>query len=62
MYIFELHYIEIETGKKTSKMLEIDRQLFDTEQEVFLYAMKTGYAITKENELFYSIEFLVANR
>ena len=58
MYLFELHYIDIDTGRKISKGLEIDRQLFDTEKEVFLYAMNMAYDMTKENELFSSVEFI----
>ena len=58
MYLFELHYIDIDTDRKISKGLEVDRQLFDTEKEVFLYAMKMAYDMMKENELFSSIEFI----
>ena len=58
MYTFELHYINIDTGKEISKGIEIDRQLFDTEKEIFLYAMKMAYDMMKENELFSSLEFI----
>ena len=58
MYLFELHYIDIDTDRKISKGLEVDRQLFDTEKEVFIYAMKKAYDMMKENELLYSVEFI----
>ena len=58
MYLFELHYIVIDTGKEILKGIEIDRQLFVTERELFLYAMNMAYDMAKENELFSSIEFI----
>ena len=58
MYLFELHYIDIDTDREISKGLEVDRQLFDTEKEVFIYAMKKAYDMMKENELLTSVEFI----
>ena len=51
-------YIDINTDKKITKTLKVDRQLFETEKEVFLYAMSKAYDSMEENELFCSLAFI----
>ena len=58
MYTFELHYIDVNTGKDILKVLKVDSQLYDTEKEIFIHAMKRAYDIMEENELLHSIELI----
>ena len=57
MYIFELHYIDIDTGREIIKKLEVDRQLFDSEKEIYIHAMNRAYNIMEENELFFRLDY-----
>ena len=57
MYTFELHYIDIDTGRDILKTLKVDSQLYDTEKEIFIHAMERAYDIMKENELFYRLDY-----
>ena len=57
MFLFELYYIDIDTGKEIKKMLEVDRNLFNTDKEVFLYAMNIAYDIMKPYEFFYRLDY-----
>ena len=58
MYTFELHYIDVDTGRDIIKTLKVDSQLYDTEKEIFMHAMKSAYDIMEENELLHSIELI----
>lgn len=58
MYIFEAHYIDMNTDSEITKKIEFDGQFFDTEKEIYLYAMSRAYDMTNENELFSSLEFI----
>ena len=58
MYLFEAHYINMETDTEITKKIEFDGQFFDTEKEIYLYAMNIAYDMTNENELFSSLEFI----
>ena len=58
MYLFEAHYINMDTDAEITKKIEFDGQFFDTEKEIYLYAMSKAYDMTKENELFSSLEFI----
>ena len=57
MYIFELHYIDIDTGREIIKKLEVDSQLFDSEKEIYIHAMNRAYNIMEENELFFRLDY-----
>ena len=39
MYLFLAHYINMDTDTETTKKIEFDGQFFDTEKEIYLYAM-----------------------
>ena len=52
IYTFELHYIDVDTGKDIIKTLKVDSQLYDTEKEIFMHAMKRAYDMMNEHELF----------
>ena len=58
MYTFELHYIDIDTGRDIIKTLKIDSHLYETEKEIFMHAMNRAYDIMEENEMLYGIEFI----
>ena len=57
MYTFKLHYIDIDTGRDIIKTLKVDSQLYDTEKEIFIHAMKRAYDIMTENELFTRLDY-----
>ena len=48
----------MDTDTETTKKIEFDGQFFDTEKEIYLYAMSRAYDMTNENELFSSLEFI----
>ena len=58
MYTFELHYFDTDTGRDIIKTLKVDSQLYETEKEIFIHAMKRAYDIMEENELIHSIELI----
>ena len=58
MYTFELHYIDVDTGRDIIKTLKVDSQLYDTEKEIFIHAMKRAYDIMEENEMLHGIEYI----
>lgn len=58
MYIFLAHYINMDTGAKTTRGIEVDEQLFDTEKEIYAYAMSFAYDMKEYNECFDSLEFI----
>ena len=57
MYTFELHYIDIDAGRDIIKTLKVDSQLYDTEKEIFIHAMKRAYDMMKEYELFTRLDY-----
>ena len=57
MYTFELYYTDINTGRDIIKILKVHSQLYKTEKEVFIHAMKRAYDDMKENELFYRLDY-----
>ena len=57
MYTFELHYIDIDTDRDIVKTLKVDSQLYDTEKEIFIHAMKRAYDMMNEHELFFRLDY-----
>lgn len=57
MYTFELHYIDVDTGKEIIKTLKVDSQLYDLEKEIFMHAMKRAYDMMNEHELFTRLDY-----
>ena len=57
MYTFELHYIDVDTGRDIIKTLKVDSQLYDTEKEIFMHAMKRAYDMMNEHELFLRLDY-----
>ena len=57
MYTFELHYIDVDTGRNIIKALKVDSQLYNTEKEIFIHAMKRAYDMMNEHELFYRLDY-----
>ena len=40
MYIFEAHYIDMDTDTETTKKIEFDGQFFDAEKEIKHFVMR----------------------
>ena len=58
MYLFAAHYANMETEKERTQTVEVDEQLCDTKEEIFVSAMRYAYNMKKENEILCSIEFI----
>ena len=58
MYLFVAHYINMDNDTEVSKSIELDGQFFDSEREIYRYAMGMAYDLRKENEMFASLEFI----
>lgn len=59
MYIFEAHYINMDTDKERIQSIEFDGgNFFDTEKECYIYAMKKAYDDKKVNECLCAVEFI----
>ena len=58
MYIFVAHYVDMNTDSTNERKMEFDGQFFDSEKEIYLYAMSKAYDMTRENECFSSLEFI----
>ena len=57
MYTFELHYIDVDTGKDIIKTLKVDSQLYEAEKEIFIHAMRRAYDMMNEHELFFRLDY-----
>ena len=58
MYLFEAHYINMNDNSEVTRKIEVEGQFFDSEKEVYLYAMGKAYDMKRENECFSSLEFI----
>ena len=58
MYTFELHYIDIDTDREIIKTLNVDSQLYKSEKEIFMHAMKRAYDMMNANELFFRLDYV----
>lgn len=58
MYLFEAHYINMDTDEEITKTIEFDGQFFDSKKECCLYAMGKAYDLIEENLCFTSLEFI----
>ena len=58
MYLFEAHYINIDTEKEEIRPIEFDGQFFDSEKECYLYAMGKAYDLREKDEFLCSLEFI----
>ena len=58
MYLFEAHYINMDTEKEITRPIKFDGQFFENEKECYLYAMKKAYDLKEEMECFSSLEFI----
>ena len=58
MYLFEAHYINMDTNEKVIRKIEFDGQFSNSEKEIYLYAMGKAYDMKRENECFSSLEFI----
>lgn len=58
MYIFEAHYTNMDNGEEITRKIEFSEQLFENEQECYMYAMGRAYRMKQENECLGSVEFI----
>ena len=58
MYIFVAHYINIDTDKERTKMIELDGQFFSKEKEIYAAAMIRAYDMRDVNEILADLEFI----
>lgn len=58
MYLFEAHYINMDTDKEIVRPIEFDGQFFDSEKKCYLYAIGKAYDMKKDNECFSLLEFI----
>lgn len=58
MYLFVAHYINMDNDTEVSKSIEFDGQFFDSEREIYLYAMGRAFDMKNANEVFASLEFV----
>lgn len=58
MYYFIAHYINMDNDTDITKKIEFDGQFFNSEREIYLYAMGRAFDLRQENEMFASLEFI----
>lgn len=58
MYLFIAHYINMDDNSKIARKIEIEEQFFDSEKEIYLYAMNKAYDMKEKNECFSDLEFI----
>ena len=58
MYLFVAHYINMETDKERTKAIEIEDQFFDSEKDVYKYAMGVAFDGKQDDECFDNLEFI----
>lgn len=60
MYLFEAHYIKLDSGIEIVRKIEFDGQHFDNEKDCYLHAMGIAYDKIQPDELFASLEFIAS--
>ena len=58
MYIFEVHYINMDNEEELPRKIEFSEQFFESEEECYMYAMGRAYSMKQANELLVSVEFI----
>lgn len=58
MYIFEAHYIKMNTDEEVTRTIEFEEQSFGSEKECYLYAMGMAFDMKEENECLSEVEFI----
>ena len=58
MYIFEAHYINMDTNEEVVRPIEFNEQMFNSEKECYVYAMSKAYNMKQKNETLDSVEFI----
>lgn len=58
MYLFEAHYINMDTDEKRNKTIEIDGQFFENEKAVYTYTIGVAFDGKQDNECFDNLEFI----
>lgn len=58
MYFFEAHYVNMGTDTEITRKIEVEGQFFDSEKDIFLYAMSKAYDAQGKDECLVSVEFI----
>ena len=58
MYLFTGNYINMETDEKRSITFEVGPQFFDSEKDIYKFAISVAFENKKYNEVFDSLEFI----
>lgn len=58
MYYFIAKYTNLDTEKELTRTIKVDGQFFESERDIYGYAMMKAYDLTESNESFESIELL----
>jgi hypothetical protein len=58
MWIFEAHYMNMETEEESAIKIEFDGQFLGSEKEAYLYAMEKAYDRKSKEECLESVEFI----
>lgn len=60
MYLFEAHYIKLDSGIEIIRKIEFNGQSLDGERDCYLYAMGQAYDEIQHDEMFASLEFIAS--
>lgn len=58
MYLFAGHYINMSTNEKRTISIELDSQFFESEKDVYKFAIGVAFENKKDDEIFDSLEFI----
>lgn len=58
MYGFIAHYENWKTQEKRTQLIEVEEQFFDSEKEIYVYAMSKAYDNRRVGETLNELEFL----
>ena len=58
MWIFEAHYMNMETEEESTVKIKFDGQFLGSEKEAYLYAMRKAYDRKSKEECLESVEFI----
>lgn len=60
MYLFEAHYIKLDSDTEINRKIEFNGQFLDSERECYLHAMGIAYDKIQHDEMFASLEFIAS--
>ena len=58
MYTFIARYQNMDTGKETRRIIEVERQYYKNAKYCYMYAISEAYDMKKENECLGAVELI----